>query len=790
MGAQGARPPCGQQTHRIAAPLGQRHIGPLVPRRAMPTALDVASSLADRYRIRDLIGRGGMADVYTADDRRHDRTVAVKILRGDNHSEQDTKRFLREIRLAARLSHPGILPVFDSGTANGHLYYVMPYLIGGSLRHRLETEQRLDQSEAVRILRDVADALDYAHRDGIVHRDVKPENILFSHGHALLADFGIARLITGETLTAAGVAVGTPTYMSPEQLLGEDVGPPADVFSLGCVAYEMLEGCPPFRGGRLPVDLAHRVSAPPAMRSSRSGDQVVRRALLPHPSERYRTAGEFARALDAALAGQPKAPRAAVSLVVRPFEPVGADANLTLLCDGLTEEVIADLSAVRALRVISRTTAMHYKHTTKDARAISTELGVRYVVSGSVQRANTRVRVRGELVDALVDAPVWSGKFDGTTDDPFDLQERVSRAVVEALRIALSPEEERKLSARPIADVRAYEAYRLAHIEIVKFSREALERARAHLAHAIGLIGDNPLLLAARGELEWQYVNAGFDLDEARTHEAERWLRRALAVDPQLPQALTGLAWILASRGQMVEATHLLVQSLNADPTNSTTVSFYALNCWIGGRWGELRTMSEQLALIDPLHLWGIAVRGMLAAHDRRPAEVDRLFDIAMRLEPGSILFRILWTVGHLHAGQPLLARQVAEAEPMPEEHEPLGRMLLAFRAAFSGRQEEVRRLLAPDAMGPMLDDAQYGWHIADALALAGLREQALQVLSRAVGQGFWNVDMLATDDPCFAALRSDQQFIAILDRARMGMASIEQVLETSSSSKSSLVRN
>jgi eukaryotic-like serine/threonine-protein kinase len=721
-----------------------------------------------------------MAEVYEAHDLRHDRSVAIKFLDERQHSASDVERFLREVRVAARLSHPHILPVFDSGEACGRLYYVMPLVEGESLRDRIRQDGHLSLTETIRIAREIAEALDYAHREGIIHRDVKPENILFSHGHALLADFGIARLLArGETLTAVGVAVGTPTYMSPEQLLGDDVGPPTDVFALGCVVYEMLDGSPPFPRAASPAEFARRiVASAPSMRSSRSDvsramESVVLRALSAQPSERYRSAGELARALESASSsGELPAP-APLSLIVRPFDSVGGSDDTRFLCDGLTEEVIADLANVGALRVISRTTSMHYRETRQDARSIGAELGVRYVVSGSVQRAGTRVRVRGELVDTLLDTAVWSGKFDGSADDPFDLQERVAQAIVEALRVALTPDEQRKLTARPIPDARAYEAYRLASAEILRFSREGLDQARELIDEALARVGDNALLVATRGQIEWQYVNAGFDPDETRVREAERWLRRALELDRDQPQALSGLGWILGSRGQMGEAIRLLVQSLDADPNESTTITLLALFSWITGRWDLMRAMCERAALIDPLHLWGLCVRALLAAHDRNFTEVERLFEIAIRLEPGAAFIRTIWGICHLQSGDRDRARAVMQEGRDWVEADPLERLALAMRAMLSGEPDVTRRLLAPESMGPMMDDAQWGWHMADILAEGGLLTDAIDVLSRAVAQGMSNVDMLEHEDQCLRMLRSDPRFSVMLNRARLAASNI-----------------
>ena len=226
-----------------------------------------ALALSERYRIERELGRGGMATVYLAEDLKHRRKVAVKVLAPELGETLGASRFLREIEIAARLNHPHILPLHESGSAGELLYYVMPYVEGESLRQRLEREKQLPVADALRIAHEVADALDYAHRRGVVHRDIKPENILLEEQHAVVADFGIARAIVatgGEKLTTTGLVIGTPVYMSPEQVAGStDLDGRSDVYSLACVTYEMLVGQPPFTGTTVASLVHQQLSAEP-----------------------------------------------------------------------------------------------------------------------------------------------------------------------------------------------------------------------------------------------------------------------------------------------------------------------------------------------------------------------------------------------------------------------------------------------------------------------------------------------------------------------------------------------
>ncbi|HXY70896.1 MAG TPA: serine/threonine-protein kinase, partial [Gemmatimonadales bacterium] len=337
------------------------------------------AGLAGRYALDRELGQGGMAIVFLARDLRHDRQVALKVLRPEVSAEVGAERFLREIKLAAGLTHPHILPVYDSGESGGLLFYVMPNMEGRSVRERLEREKQLPLEEALKITREVASALDYAHRHQVVHRDIKPENILLHEGAAMVADFGIGKALSaGGSLTRTGVAVGTPAYMSPEQAGGEEaVDGRSDLYSLGCVLYEMLAGEPPFTGPTAQAVIAKRFVAPiPKVRATRdvpeTVDEAVTRALSRTPVDRFPTAAEFAAALqvmerDPGATAQrtpPESRKSAAgqkSIAVLPLTNMSADPENEYFSDGMTEEIINALSKVPGMQVASRTSSFAFK---------------------------------------------------------------------------------------------------------------------------------------------------------------------------------------------------------------------------------------------------------------------------------------------------------------------------------------------------------------------------------------------------------------------------------------------
>ncbi|HKW40582.1 MAG TPA: serine/threonine-protein kinase, partial [Gemmatimonadales bacterium] len=403
----------------------------------MPDLLDsLREALADRYSVERELGRGGMATVFLAEDRKHGRPVAIKVLHSELAAALGAERFLREIEIAARLQHPHILPLYDSGAAAGFLYYVMPYVEGESLRDRLTRERQLGLEDALRIATEVAGALAYAHSHGVVHRDVKPENIMLSGGTAVVADFGIARAVTaagaGEHLTQTGTIIGTPAYMSPEQSSGSsEIDGRSDQYSLACVVYEMLVGEPPFTGPTAQAVIARHsldMVSPPSIVRSTIPDAVeaaILRALEKVPADRYPTTALFAETLNTPSAATGGVRRAtlearaggrrpwrralpfvgvlalvvsAATLLVRRrggpatsadsgldprhiavlyFEDLSAKRDLAYLADGLTDALIGELARVPGLTVVSKNGVAPYRSpdTPRDSIALALDVG-------------------------------------------------------------------------------------------------------------------------------------------------------------------------------------------------------------------------------------------------------------------------------------------------------------------------------------------------------------------------------------------------------------------------------
>lgn len=480
----------------------------------------LVEALADRYRILDVIGQGGMATVYRAHDVRHDRTVALKVLHDDLAANLGPERFKREILIAARLQHPHILSVFDSGEAAGRLWFTMPFVNGETLRERLRRVGTLPMDIALRIAREAAQALTHAHKQGVIHRDIKPENILLTEDDdTLVADFGIARAVGDRSfeggLTQTGSSIGTPTYMAPEQATGETMlDERVDQYALAAVLYEMLTGAPPFTGTTAAALVAARFSSDvPSMRAQRteiSGelDAAVLKALALKPHDRFPTISDFARAVApnvttpspfstasrpavaprsrrstmiaavvgvvALLGGTAawwaggRSPRAEgpVRVAVLPLENLGNAAD-AYFADGMSDELRAKLVNLPGVQVIARASSIRFAGSTKSPAEIADELGVRYLLTGTLRYGKrpdgaSEVQVRPELVE--IDgkgAPTtrWQGTYTELLSNATGLQAKIAEQVAAQLQVTLGAGDRARLAEPMTTNPEAYAAY-------------------------------------------------------------------------------------------------------------------------------------------------------------------------------------------------------------------------------------------------------------------------------------------------------------------------------------------
>jgi TolB-like protein/Tfp pilus assembly protein PilF/tRNA A-37 threonylcarbamoyl transferase component Bud32 len=615
------------------------------------------ADLAERYVLERELGRGGMATVYLAQDLKHDRRVALKVLHAELAAAVGPERFLREIKVTARLDHPHILPVLASGDSAGLLWYTMPYVEGESLRDRLRRESQLSVEEALRIAREIADALGYAHGHGVVHRDIKPENILLAHGHARVADFGVARALEtaeGEKLTGTGLAIGTPVYMSPEQASGGQVEGRSDIYSLGCVLYEMLAGEPPFTGPTPQVVIARRFTETPRPlgdtreRLPAGLEPAVAKALARAPADRFETAAEFAQALaqassapasevrrvirprastgqrlllGAALlivaavtysatrhlagrgAGGPAPPARPASVAVLPFRNLGPDSREEYMSDGMTEDLINALGRVPELRVVARTSAFTFKGKAEDVRKVGAQLNVGAVVEGSFRKLGDTLRVTAQLVNVADGYQLWSERYERPSAQLLTLEDELARAILRALSPRGTGGLDTSRAARPTDNPEAYKLYLKGRYHLGRLSEEDYRKALGYFDKAIGL--DPTFALAYSGLAEtYGVLYASFLPPAEGMPKAKAAARRALELDPSLAEAYAALGYVqLEYEWDWHGAEQSFRRAVELKPNYARARLYYGQLLVSLGRFGEAAAQLNLGRQLDPLSL-------------------------------------------------------------------------------------------------------------------------------------------------------------------------------------------
>jgi serine/threonine-protein kinase len=645
------------------------------------------TALSDRYTIESELGRGGMAIVYLAHDLKHDRKVAIKVLRPELAASLGADRFLREIKIGANLTHPHILTVLDSGEANGSLYCVMPYVDGESLRDRLNREGKLPINDALSIAREVADALGYAHEQGVVHRDVKPENILFEAGHAVVADFGIARAIEqagGTQLTETGMAVGTPAYMSPEQATGEaKIDGRSDIYSLGCVLFEMLGGDPPYMGTTPRAILAKKLAEPvPDVSVLRDAvpeglASVVKQAMAKDPVDRFATAEELGQTLqvaqvtpEALKVTRRRKPRvitatvavaavaAAValgvwlqssrgdttgstderpSLAVLPFQNLGLSQD-QYFADGITDEINARLAGISGLAVKSSQTTLQYAGSDKPASQIGLELNVQYILAGKIRWSRNAdgtslVRVTPQLIVVSDDTPLWADVLEEPYTEIFTVQTAIADSVVQALDITLLEGERLRLEARPTEDIEAYNEYLLGRFHWNRRSNEGSNQAIVHFSNAIEL--DSNYARAYAG-LADSYSLLGLYGGMARPEAyamARAAATRALELDETVAEAHIALAWVKFNFDWEWEtAEQHFRRGIELNPSYATGHHWFAFYWRAMGEFDSVAAAMERAHELDPtsaIITTQLAMKyGMSGEHDSAIGQVRRALEL------------------------------------------------------------------------------------------------------------------------------------------------------------------
>ena len=772
-----------------------------------------SAALHDRYRIERELGEGGMATVYLARDLKHDRDVALKVLKPELALALGAERFLAEIRVMATLQHPNLLPLFDSGETDGLLFYVMPYVEGDTLRTRLEKERQLPVEETIRLVNLMAGALDFAHARGVIHRDFKPENILLQAGQPVIADFGIALAVAhagGDRITETGLSLGTPSYMSPEQASGtETVDARSDQFALGAVTYEMLVGEPPHTGPTVPAIIARAMTETPrSIRAVRPTvpegvEDAVLRALAKSPVDRFAGCGEFANALStgardsaAAHSGRrltrilavaaPVVMAAAVgyatltrrapnedaataasaerSLVVLPFTSVGGDTANTYFAAGIADELTSALTQIPGLRLAGRVSASRVKAEGRAAKEIGEALDVAAVLDGSVRRAGQRIRVSAELTSTTDGRVLWSQTYERALEDVFAVQDEITRSIVAALEVRLPGGAGAGVwNARGgTADLAAYDDY-LRALQLYRARGPGLVNAERALLAAVaadpGYAKAYALLSSVLLVQHYYFAVNVFDAQRRGRSAAER----AVALDDSLAEAHTALGHAHTESFEWSDAERELRRGIELDPRSAEAHYRLAELLINVGRVREAFASLEEVNRLDPLYVTSVNNRAwvlsMLGRHEEATTEVKR----ALSLDPDNVVSKFVALLVFEHAGRrDELAAQARALVRNTTDALSMGRA--AWGLARAGSRDEavvvLKRLeaLPRDTFGRAMGLMHARIGLGDLRGALDAMEVAAETQpQRLVGDGLVSMNY----DP----LRAEPRFAAILKR-------------------------
>ena len=788
------------------------------------------SLFAGRYEIIELLGCGGMGWVYRAEDQKVHEEVALKVISPSVAADPSTiERFRNELKLARKIAHRNVCKMYDLGETGGIHYLAMEYVAGEDLKNMIRMSGPLGVGTTIKLAKQVCAGLAEAHRLGVIHRDLKPNNIMIDKdGVARIMDFGIARSIKMKGITQAGMVVGTPEYMSPEQVEGEEPDRRSDIYSLGVILYEMVTGRVPFTGDTpFAVGMKHK-SEPPTNPKEIIGGlpdslcRMIMTCLEKRKELRYQSVEEMlsemekieaeiptsqwldlekgekrdmARrafgplrvlgilALGVALfiagyflydrilkAKGPAFPEgagrtAAEKLIaILPFDDLSPGRDNSYFSEGLTDEIIGHLSRIRSVRVFSRTSAMILKAARKDIRTIGREHDIDYVLEGSVRKADRDLKITVQLIDTADGTQVWGDEYGGTLDDIFQIQDRLSRSIVGELKLKLTPDEHAGLAARPMDNILAYDYYLRARQGIWSWSEDGLKQAREFLQNGLNLVGKNVLLYAGMGYVYWQFYNTGISQDPADLRQVKDYADRIFEMEPDSSYGHLLLGLYYTMSDNQMSVRHLK-QVLAKDPNNADALFWLTAVYGHAGKTDAAAPLVARLLTIDPFNPINHSLPGWLLFFNGRFDEAVEPFRKMYEMMPENPANRGLYAVVLIYNKRFDEAFALIDGLVRDEPEHFLARLGLFWKYALQGKKPEALREVTDELKAVAARDITYSWFVAIGYAILREKGQALDWLEIAVNLGLINYPLLSALDPFLETLRGEERFRKLMER-------------------------